>query len=180
MNNLTSEPKDGILTRVTSRILKSGRQNSTAFAKTRSRLKRAAGNQRGQSLVEFTFALPVLVLLMTGMTSFGFALHNSIILTNAVNAGAQQLAFSRGQTTDPCATANAVILYAAPSLSGSISLTYVISGTTYTSSSCTGGVSKMAQGATVQITGTYPCVLAVYGQTYSPCNLKAQVSEVIQ
>src|SRR5262245_50988575 len=123
MNQLCSEPKQEILKASAAHILKCGRQdsnsqagaavapspgNSTARSSFRSRLKRAAGNERGQSLVEFTLAMPILLLLMTGMTSFGFAMHNNIILTNAVNAGAQQLAFSRGQTTDPCATANTI------------------------------------------------------------------------
>jgi Flp pilus assembly protein TadG len=146
-----------------------------------SRVKAAVANERGQSFIEFTLVMPVLVLLMTGMASFGMALHNDLVLTNAVSSGAQLLAFSRGQTTDPCATTYSAISAAAPSLTSGLSLTFVINGTTYASTtSCTAGAARMAQGATVQVTGTYPCILAVAGQNFSGCNLRAQVTQVIQ
>ena len=90
----------------------------------------SGGNKRGGSFVEFTLVMPVLLLTMTGMASFGFALHNDLMLTNAVNTGAQLLAISRGQTTDPCATAYTAIGGAAPSLKTDLSLTFVINGST--------------------------------------------------
>ena len=143
----------------------------------RARGKRSAGN----SLVEFTLVMPVLLLVMTGMACFGFALHNDMILTNAVSAGAQVLAFSRGQTSDPCATAYSAISNAAPTLTSGISLSFQINGTSYSSTtSCTSGASNMIEGATAQITATYPCTLYVYSQTFSTCSLKSQVAEVIQ
>jgi len=136
---------------------------------------------RGQSLIEFTLVMPLLLLVTTGMVSFGLALHNDLLLTNAVNTGAQLLAFSRGQTTDPCATAATAINNAAPSLSSGISLTFVINGTTYSSTtSCTSAASNMVQGATAQVTGTYPCVIAIVGANYPSCTLRSQVSEYIQ
>jgi len=139
------------------------------------------GNQRGNAVIEFTLVVPFLLLVMTGMASFGFALHNDLILTNAVNTGAQQLAFSRGQTNDPCATAYSAISSAAPSLTSSLSLSFVINGNTYSSTtSCPSAASGMVQGASAQITGTYPCVLAVVGQKFSSCTLQSQVAEVIQ
>jgi Flp pilus assembly protein TadG len=144
--------------------------------------KRAgAGNQRGGSLIEFTLVMPVLLVTMTGMVSFGFALHNELVLTNAVNAGAQQLAFSRGQTTDPCATAYSAISSAAPSLTTGLSLSFVINGSTYASTtSCTSGASNMVQGASAQVTATYPCTLAVFGMNFPSCHVGTQVTEFIQ
>lgn len=136
--------------------------------------------ENGGSLIEFTLVMPVLLLVMTGMVSFGFALHNELLLTNAVSTGAQLLSFSRGQTTDPCSTTYSAITNAAPGLASSISVSYVINGASYSGSSCTAGASNMAQGANAQVTGSYPCVLAVFGQYYPSCTLRSQVTEFIQ
>jgi|SRR5581483_141786 len=137
------------------------------------------GKERGGALVEFTLVMPFLLLVMTGIASFGIALHNSLVLTNAVNTGAQLLAFSRGQTTDPCATAYGAISTAAPALTSGISVSYIINGTTYSSNTCTGGASNMVQGASAEIHATYPCALGVYGMRFS-CRLATQTTEFIQ
>lgn len=139
-----------------------------------------ADRERGQSLIEFTLIVPVLLLVMTGMVSFGMALHNDLILTTAVNSGAQQLAFSRGQTTDPCATAYSAITNAAPTLASKLSLSLVINGTSYSTTTCPSGASNLVQGASAQVTATYPCVLAVIGQSFAACSLRSQVTEFIQ
>ncbi len=140
-----------------------------------------ARGQRGGSLIEFTLVMPLLLLVSTGMAAFGFVLHNELVLTNAVNTGAQQLAFSRGQTTDPCATAYAAISSAAPSLTSGLSLSFVINGVSYSSTtSCTGGAANMVQGASAQVTATYPCNLGgVFRGSFS-CQLGTQTTEYIQ
>jgi Flp pilus assembly protein TadG len=139
------------------------------------------GSEQGQAVIEFTLVVPILLSVMTGMLCFGIAIHNYLILTNGVNIGAQLLAISRGQTTDPCATASAAISAAAPSLSSSISLTFVIDGTTYSSTtSCTAGAANMVQGAAAQITATYPCSLGIFDMTVHSCNLQTQTAEFIQ
>jgi Flp pilus assembly protein TadG len=139
------------------------------------------GNRRGQSLVEFSLVMPLLFLTVTGMLSFAFAMRNFLVLTNGVNVGAQTLAMSRGQTTDPCATAVAAVEASAPSLTaGSLSFTIVINGTTYTATSCTSGAANMVQGATAQVTASYPCTMAIYGMSGLTCGLKTQSAEMIQ
>lgn len=138
-----------------------------------------ARKQRGGSLIEFTLVMPVLLLVMTGMVSFGLALHNILVLTNAVNNGAQQLAFSRGQTTDPCATAYTAIHSAAPTLTTGLTLSFVINGTSYSGNTCTSGSSNMVQGASAQVTANYPCALGVFGQSFT-CRLQSQTTEFIQ
>jgi len=155
---------------------------SEGCAKIRSGGKRvSAGKQRGQSLIEFTFVMPILLIITTGLVSFGLALHNYVVLTNAVNTGAQLLSISRGQTTDPCATAYAAISGAAPGLTSGLSLTFVINGTTYAATtSCTAGAANMAQGASAEISATYPCVLSVVGMGPSSCQLQTQITEFIQ
>lgn len=144
---------------------------------------RESGNssRRGQAMVEFAMVVPVLLTVLTGIVSFGIVVQNSIALTNAVNSGAQLLAASRGQTTDPCATATTQIEAAAPNLTASsLSFTIVIDGTTYTSSSCSSGASDMVQGASAQITATYPCLYNIFKVSLPACTLSAQTSEIIQ
>jgi Flp pilus assembly protein TadG len=141
----------------------------------------SAGNKRGQSLIEFTLVMPILLLTMTGMLSFGFALHNYLVLTNGVTAGAQLLAISRGQTTDPCATAYVAVKTASAGLTAaSLSFRFVINGTIYTTTSCTAAAATMVQGAPVVVGATYPCILAIIGMTFSPCNLQMETVELIQ
>jgi Flp pilus assembly protein TadG len=136
--------------------------------------------ERGSALVEFALVLPVLLITITGMAATAIALHNLLVLTNAVNTGAQLLSFSRGQTTDPCATAYTAISSAAPGMATGLSLTFVIDGSTYTGSSCTAGAAGMVQGASAEVTATYPCTVVYYGTVLSGCTLKAQLTEFIQ
>ena len=111
----------------------------------------------------------------------GFARDNDLVLTNAVNTGAQLLAISRGQTADPCATAYTAIGGAAPSLKTGLSLTFVINGSTYTATNtCTAGAANMVQGASAKVTATYPCSLVVFSMSFPTCSLLAQITEFIQ
>lgn len=154
---------------------------SEVLLKVRSLGKRVSDEQQGQSLIEFTLVMPILLLIMTGMLSFGFALHNYMVLTNGVNAGAQLLAISRGQTSDPCATASAAVQSTVLGLTtANLSYTFVINGTTYTTTSCTAGAANMVQGAPAEVAATYPCTLAIFGMHIPSCNLQAQFVELIQ
>jgi len=141
-----------------------------------------AGNKRGQSAVELALCLPVLLVIMTGIFTFGVALNNYLMLTNAVSVGGRLLAVSRGQTADPCATAAASVYAAAPLLhQASFSFTILLNGNSYSGATCTAGAASLVPGATAQVTATYPCNLAVYGATYAPgCSLSATIAEVVQ
>lgn len=155
----------------------------TSVASTKSRTGRKRAN-RGNSVIEFTFIMPLMLMLMTGMASAGFALQNYLLLTNSVNLGAQAIAFSRGQTSDPCATGYTAISNAAPTLTASgsgLSLTFTINGTTYSDvTSCTAGASNMVQGATVQIKASFPATLAIFSLNFAPGTLVAKTAEYIQ
>ena len=143
--------------------------------------RRRAGNRSGQSLIEFSLVMPMLLITVTGMLAFGITMHNFLVLTNGVNSAVQMVAMSRGQTTDPCASAYTSMQSAAPDLvPANLSFTFVINGTTYTSTSCTAGAANMVQGATAQLTVTYPCTLAVYGMVVPSCTLGARTAELIQ
>jgi Flp pilus assembly protein TadG len=56
------------------------------------RLRRPAGSQSGQSLVEVALALPVLLLLLVGIIEIGRFAYYSIVVANAARAGAQYAA----------------------------------------------------------------------------------------
>jgi Flp pilus assembly protein TadG len=158
----------------------------TRAARIYARLDR--GGEEGSSLVEFAVCLPVLLLILTGTFQFGLALNNYLMLTNATCVGAQQLAISRGQTLDPCATTVTAITAASPLLkAANLSYTFILNGTTYTGTTCsststtTGAAGNLIQGKTAQVTVTYPCSLVVYNANIVPvCSLKAQLAELIQ
>jgi Flp pilus assembly protein TadG len=144
--------------------------------------------EEGQSMVETALVLPVLLLVVTGILVFGLAFNNYLMLTEATSVGARTLAISRGETTDPCATAASAIYAAAPLLvPANLSFTFVLNGVTYTGASCssgsstTGAAGNLVQGANAVVKVTYPCSLAVYGANYAPsCSLQAQITELVQ
>jgi Flp pilus assembly protein TadG len=153
-----------------------------------SNARRRARNEEGQAMVEMALALPVLLLVLTGILTFGLAFNNYVLLTEATSIGARTLAISRGATTDPCATASSAVIAAAPLLTpASLSFSFVLNGSSYTGTSCssgsstTGAAANLVQGANAIVTVTYPCSLAVYGANYAPhCSLQAQMTELIQ
>ncbi len=142
----------------------------------------------GQSLVEFAVTLPVLLLVLTGLCTFGIAINSYMQLTEATNVGARQLAISRGQTTDPCSTASTAMIDAAPLLkSSSLTFKWNFNGNAYSGTSCssastsTGAAGNLVEGTTASMTVTYPCSLKVYGATLiSSCVLTAQTAELVQ
>ena len=146
------------------------------------------GEDSGQAAVELALCLPILLLVVMGILTFGLAINNYIMLTDATGVGARAMAISRGQTTDPCSTASAAIYAAAPLLTpDSLTFTFNLNGTTYTGASCssgsttTGAASHLVQGLPAKVTVTYPCVLQVYGTDYAPgCSLQAQTTELVQ
>jgi Flp pilus assembly protein TadG len=142
----------------------------------------------GQSLLEFALVLPLLLLVVTGITTFGIALNNYIILTNSVTVGARLLSISRGQTTNPCSDAATAIQNAAPMLTpGNLTYSFVLNGTSYTGATCSssdaysGAAGNLQTGKPAQVTVNYPCNLRVFGIDYAPtCSLQAQITELVQ
>jgi Flp pilus assembly protein TadG len=142
----------------------------------------------GQSMLEFALCLPPLLLIVTGIFTFGIALNNYLILTNATSVATRQLSISRLQTTDPCALTSAAVIAAAPTLkSANLTFAYVLNGTHYSGTSCssgsttTGAAANLLQGKSVQVTVSYPCSLVVYQHTYlSSCTLQSQLTEAVE
>jgi len=139
-------------------------------------------------MVEMALALPVLLLVLTGILTFGVAFNNYVSLTEATSVGGRALAISRGATTDPCSLASSAVIAAAPLLtSANLTFSFSLNGTAYSGTSCssasttTGAAANLVQGSNAVITVTYPCSLVVYGNNYaSGCTLQAQITELVQ
>jgi len=160
---------------------------AVAFPAQSSRRAPHQTRESGQALLEFALCLPVLLLVLTGICTFGIYLTHYLILTNAVTVGAQQLAVSRGQTTDPCQLASSAVQSASPTLNATnLSYTFVLNSVTYQGTSCssgstgTGAAGNLVQGASATVTVSYPCSLAVYGINFPNCLLQSQTTELVQ
>jgi Flp pilus assembly protein TadG len=68
----------------------------------------------GQSLVEMAFAVPILLIVLTGILWFGITLDNYLELANGVGIGGELLSVSRVGYADPCNQAVAAIQNSAP------------------------------------------------------------------
>jgi Flp pilus assembly protein TadG len=138
----------------------------------------------GQSMVEFALCLPPLLLIVTGIFTFGIALNNYLVLTNATSVAARQLSISRlPTTTDPCALTAAAIYAAAPNLKqSSLTVSITLNGVSYpATTTCTSATANLLQGKSAQVTVSYPCTLVVYLHNYaSSCSLQASLTEAIE
>lgn len=163
------------------------------FRRLRRRIRRRAGSERGSALVEFALVLPMFMLVITATFAFGFALTKYMELTNAVNVGAQLLAISRGDNSNPCTAAANAVYNAAPNLvAGDLAFTFTFTNngtaTQYTTASeCDTAAEEtsspiFAQGESVQLYATYPCSFVGYGFNFSSlgCSMSAQVTEIVQ
>ena len=142
----------------------------------------------GQAMIELAFLLPVLLLVLTGIFTFGVAFNNYTQMTEATATAARQLAISRGEYLDPCQNAATVFYSAAPSLTPSkVTFTFNLNGNVYTGSSCnsssttTGPAGNLVQGQPATLTVSYPCSLTVYSKNMAPnCALNSSTTEVVQ
>jgi len=140
---------------------------------------KSSRNEEGSVLVELAVALPMLMLLITGVFSFAAAYSNQLTLTQAVGTAGQNLQQIRTSTTNPCKDVLTQIENSAPSLTpGSITLTLTLNGTKVPGNSCSGDQSYLIQGAPVTVTATYPCNLHAFSMNFgNSCQLAAQVTE---
>jgi Flp pilus assembly protein TadG len=155
--------------------------------------------QVGSALVEMGIAMPVMLLMLTGIFSFSVVLYQKLQLGESVSNAGRVMALERGDT-DPCATTASAIYAAAPALAKSnLTLTFVLGGTntsgtvtggtTYggtkgTAPTCTaagnGGAAALQSGWPAQISATYPCNFSVYANNLGSCSVSTTVIEVIQ
>jgi Flp pilus assembly protein TadG len=168
-------------------LLKGSKQSATlseAGTKGRSTSVRSCArllkSEEGGPIIEFAFVLPFMMVCLTGIFTFGAAIYNALVLTQATGAGAQYLQTDRG-ASDPCAATIGAIEAAAPNLKpSSITLSISINGgTAVTAQTCTSQSTALsnAQGEPVTVTTKYPCSMLVYGLNLGSCQLSAQSTE---
>ena len=151
--------------------------------------------EEGQALVEMWIVLPVFLILLTGVFTFGIAYVNKMTLTTAVSEASQTLAASRSLSTDldPCDIAWKALTAVATNLNpAQIAMTITFnSGSANSGSpitvgslstpgplSCSGNWStfQATQTETNTITAVYPCNLAIYGRGFATnCVVMAQL-----
>ena len=120
--------------------------------------------EEGQALVEFALVLPILLMIVTGITSFGIVFYRYVTLTDAVRVGARTLALQRGNS-DPCtSTANQTVASAVDVGLTNSQLTFSYNGTPfYASSSCSGSGTGWNQGDSVTVQASIPYSLSIFG-----------------
>ena len=133
--------------------------------------------------METAVVLPVFMMVLTGIYTFGIAYNNKIMLTNATTVAAQRLQQLRTSTSDPCLDTYNALLAAAPTLDSSkVTMSFTLAGTTfgsYTGSAitCTSGANYLTVGSTFTVSAYYPCTISAYAFSTSSCQLSATVSE---
>jgi Flp pilus assembly protein TadG len=161
-----------------------------------------AGDERGQSVVEFALIFPFLAVLLLGIVWFGITFWNQITLTQAAVSGAQVAAVSR-QTipVDLCTPVNTAIANAASSLQnpnvyGSYPLSFGIQVGSTAAKDSNGNTSwrvvfgggspgtcpvLLTPTEQVSVTVTYGCNLSFFNSNFAPnCELSAQSAEAVQ
>jgi Flp pilus assembly protein TadG len=157
--------------------------------------RRGYRREGGQSMVEFSLVLPVVLLLLLAILKFGLLFNHYLTVTDAARVGARQLALGRGEketvtggvTKNPCTDAEAAAiksggslnLVAGPPPSGSFPAEQFSNGL----ATCHNADTIWAQGDQVTFTVQYPCDLTIMGVNFWPggsCTLKASASEAVE
>jgi len=134
-------------------------------------------SEKGQSLVEFALALPILLVLLLGILKGGTTFYNWITLAESVQVGGRTLAVSRLDNPNGCSLATTALQNAAVNLSGNTNITpsYTFSGNG--GSSCT----NLVAGDSATVTATYACNLQILWYNFAPnCTLKSTITERIE
>ena len=138
-----------------------GRLESSTPSLARShRLRGRRHRTRGQSMVEFTLILPVLMLMIFGIYQFGQTYSNYIQVTNAARTGGRKALVSRGSATgvnDAIAAAKAATWWLNTS-----QMTVTVSP-----------AQPWVAGQTVTVTVTYPYSISLLGFVAGSGTLKS-------
>ena len=162
------------------------------------RIARCGRGEDGSTLVEMALVLPILLVVLTGVFSFGVALNQYLVLTNAVNNGARAFAMSAPYNSgysmvsgaDPCKYAAQTIQASAGTLDSS-KLTYTITYTVNSSSTTTtytGNGSSLPSCYHLTMTGMdmviikaqYPVTPVLFGWASQALSLTSSSAELVQ
>jgi len=114
--------------------------------------------EEGSQLVEMAMVAPILLVILTGMASFGMALYTQQQLGLAASNAVQAVATGASYISDPCATTEADAVKGLPSnwavgsISFTLTITMVTSGTTTTKSEAWSGTSYPSDCVTTGLT----------------------------
>lgn len=123
-----------------------------------------AHDERGQALVEFVLALPLLCILVFAITSFGVTFNHYIKLTDAVRVGARAAAVNR--ESGACAAAEAAI-----------KATVTAADWARMTFSCTPGANT---GDPVTVSATYPYAIKVLDLVVKSGDLTSSATERLE
>ena len=125
------------------------------FYGARRRMPAGRRRSRGQSLVEFTLVVPILLLLVSGMIDFGLGLNSYMTVIGATRDGARLGANACGTATPGCTAAIRSRVTTAATNSGlAVSVSNpVCKSPTNTPVACNSGAAK--GGGSVTVTGSY-------------------------
>lgn len=124
-------------------------------------------NERGQTMTEFTFVLPILLVLLLGIAQFGIIFNNYVTLTDAARAASRKGAVSRN-SSDPkgdCESAG----YAAGTDLKNPGTDFVLS--------CS---SSWAPGADLTVTASYPYDISLLGWVVASGKLNTTMKERVE
>jgi Flp pilus assembly protein TadG len=123
-------------------------------------------SERGQTMVEFALAMPVLCLVLFGIIQFGILFNDYLSLTDATRVGARKGAVSR-TAPSPAAVTEAAVRNAASDLSpGSLDVDVI--ATSWTA------------GGELTVEATYPYDVNVFGVVVASGLLKSSITERIE
>jgi Flp pilus assembly protein TadG len=135
-------------------------------------------NQRGASIVEFAFSLPVLLVLLIGIMKCGTTFNHWITLTESVAVAGRTLSVSRLSNPSGCDLATTAFQSAGVTLPGIGSVTPSYSFTGGGGSSCTTG---LVAGDSATVSASYACDLKILWYNFAPgCTLPATIVERIE
>jgi Flp pilus assembly protein TadG len=122
-------------------------------------------NEHGQTMVEFTLVLPILLVVLLGIVQLGITFKDYVALTDAVRAGARTAAVSRYSATPAADAAKRV-----KTASGGLNAAKL--NVTVTSS--------WAAGSDVVVSATYPYSISLLGVVIRSGNLQSQTTERVE
>ena len=122
-------------------------------------------NEEGQTMVEFTLVLPVLMVVLFGIIQFGITFNNYVALTDAVRAGARTAAVSRLSSTPTTDTVTRVKNASGDLDSSKVSVTVT---------------STWVHGDDVTVKATYPYSISLLGVVVASGNLSSTTTERIE
>lgn len=125
----------------------------------------ARHRERGQTLTEFAFVLPLVALLLFGIIQFGIVFHQYVTLTDAVRAGARQGAVGRHLSDPGVAVEDRVRESAADLDQAKLDVDVA---------------STWEQGEDVSVSATYPYNISLLGVVVKSGNLTSSTTERVE